>query len=224
MEKLKYYLQSKIILYFIIAILCLLCTFLLIYFHNKENIYECPKCPENIAKTNEVEQTNTITVDIKGKVNNPGVYTISNNSLINDLIKLAGGVKSDGTTETLNLSKKLNDEDVIVVPSKTEVKKNKTSLTSSAGTISINKKNSVSVNSTTKEEDASSKEETIKFPISLNNATKEELMALDGIGDTKAQNIIAYRTKTPFKTIEDILNVSGIGETIFAKIKDNITI
>ena len=60
--------------------------------------------------------------------------------------------------------------------------------------------------------------------ISINNATIEELSKLSGIGDAKAKQIIEYRTQNgPFKTIEDIKQVPGIGENIFAQIKDYIT-
>ena len=66
-------------------------------------------------------------------------------------------------------------------------------------------------------------EETAK--ISINTATKEELMKLDGIGESKAENIIKYREENGnFKTIEDIKNVSGIGDAAYEKIKDSITI
>ena len=61
--------------------------------------------------------------------------------------------------------------------------------------------------------------------ISINNAPKEELMTLPGIGEAKAQDIINYREQNgPFTIIEDLKKVSGIGESIFAKIQENITL
>lgn len=61
--------------------------------------------------------------------------------------------------------------------------------------------------------------------VSINNATKEVLMTLPGIGESKADAIITYRTENgEFKKIEDLMQISGIGENIFAQIKDNITL
>lgn len=60
--------------------------------------------------------------------------------------------------------------------------------------------------------------------INLNTATKKELVSLEGIGDKKADEIIKYRTKTPFKKIEDIKNIKGIGDKLFEKIKDKIEV
>ncbi len=60
--------------------------------------------------------------------------------------------------------------------------------------------------------------------ISLNSATLEQLMTLNGIGESKAQKIIEYRTQTPFKSIEEIMNVKGIGEKLFEKNKDRLAL
>ncbi len=61
-----------------------------------------------------------------------------------------------------------------------------------------------------------------KTKISLNNASLEELTTLSGIGPSTAQKIIDYRNEHPFKTIEEIMQVKGIKEKLFAKIKDDI--
>ena len=60
--------------------------------------------------------------------------------------------------------------------------------------------------------------------ININTATQEELMTLSGIGESKAKDIITYRSENAFTSIEDIKNVPGIGESLFAKIKENITV
>ena len=65
----------------------------------------------------------------------------------------------------------------------------------------------------------------INTKVNINSASLSELQTLDGIGEAKAQSIIDYRNQVGlFKDISELMNVSGIGETVFAKIKDNITI
>ena len=60
--------------------------------------------------------------------------------------------------------------------------------------------------------------------ININTASLEQLMTLTGIGESKAKQIIAYREKTPFTKIDDLMLVDGIGESIYSKIKENITV
>ena len=64
----------------------------------------------------------------------------------------------------------------------------------------------------------------ITIVVNINTASKQELMTLPGIGEVIAERIIIYRQKTKFKSIEDIKNVSGIGDTVYEKIKDFITV
>lgn len=198
-------------------------TILYIFGHNrfvKECI--CEECPK--IETNELFVTQKIKVDIKGYVKKPGVYEVEKDAIVNDLIKMAGGLKTNGTTDNINLSKKLYDEDMIVILSKSELKKQNTVNTNK--TISNSNSDSIIKNATNNSissiEQEQKKENNEK--ISLNNATKEELMTLTGIGEAKALLIIEYRAKTPFKEISEIKNISGIGDSIYEKIKDNITI
>lgn len=210
------YLQSKMILFIVIAILGLTNVFSICYFLNRsESIEECicEDCPL-LEVEEEAKETTKIKVDIKGYVKKPGVYEVEEGTIINDLLKLAGGLKTNGTTDNINLSKKLNNEDMIVILSKTELKK----LTA---TTTLNS-SSISQNNTTS--NSSSQMEVTNKKISINTATKEELMSLNGIGESKAIAILEYRTKTPFQTIEEIKNISGIGESVYEKIKDYISI
>lgn len=61
--------------------------------------------------------------------------------------------------------------------------------------------------------------------VNLNRATKEELMQLPGIGEAKANAILAYREEQgDFRSIEDVMKISGIKESVFSQIKDLITV
>ena len=71
---------------------------------------------------------------------------------------------------------------------------------------------------------STNKETNLNNIININTATIEELQTLNGIGESKAKDIIAYRETNKFNTIDDIKNVPGIGEGLFAKIKENITV
>ena len=164
-------------------------------------------------------------VDIKGEVKKPGVYKVKENTRVNDIISLAGGLTKNANTRSINLSKRVNDEMVIIVHSKSEI----TDFTKTK-----EKEKSIALNCTKESYDLVNeacinevKEETVTNSnlISLNAATKEELMTLSGIGEKKAIDIISYRElNNGFKTIEEIMNISGIGETLFAQIKDYITV
>lgn len=148
----------------------------------------------------------TFKIDIKGEVINPGVYEVDEDMIVLDAINLAGGLTTKADTSNINLSEKLVSEMVIVINSKEEVKES-------------TKGSSVSVGSIT-----SKKEVNQNQKVSLNHGTLEELMTLSGIGEAKAQKIISYRNQTPFKSIEEITNVSGIGASTFEKNKDRLTL
>ena len=153
-----------------------------------------------------------VTVDIKGAVLNPGIYTLDNNKRVFDAITIAGGLLDNSDTENINMSLKLTDEMVIIVPFKEE-KQN-----------SVGDKEHLN-NSNNIENDAkvSNSKNTHNEKVSINKASKEDLMTLKGIGETKALAIINYRKEHGnFKSISELQNVKGIGKSIFEKIKDNI--
>ena len=159
-----------------------------------------------------------IYVDIKGYVNKPGVYKINNTSRVIDAINEAGGLKKDANTRFINLSKIVNDGDVIVIYSNSEIKKAQKQDTIYVETPCVCEEI---------KNDACYKEETTKVSgkININTATLEELKTLNRIGEAKAGAIIEYRrVNGNFKSIEDIIKVNGISQTIYAKIKENITV
>lgn len=170
----------------------------------------------------EEEKEESITIDIKGEVKIPGVYELPLNSRVIDAINISGGLTNKADTSDINLSKILKDENVIVISNKysnqtTKYTKKETSVVNNAST---SKDNVVSSNNSS---DTNTNKTNDK--VSINTATKEQLMNLNGIGESKANDIIAYRNQNGlFKSIEDIKKVSGIGDKLFDKIKDHITI
>lgn len=249
------YLKNLYILYGTIAVLFLTnvgSIFYFLKFNNTCKVEESTLAFQDINLSLEEEQTEEVKqmihVDIKGYVKKPGVYEVEEGAIVNDVIVLAGGLKSGGSTENINLSKKLVDEAMIVVSSKTELQKASkkaetdpttpttavpntsqgTSTSSSESTTTNSAKTSESekgfaVETPTETIDNIEKESGPK-KVSINQGSKEDLMTLSGIGEKTAEKIIEYRTTNSFSTIEDIKNVSGIGDSIFEKIKDFITI
>lgn len=166
-----------------------------------------------------------IKVEIKGAVNNPGVYELETGKRVEDVIKLSGGLKKDADVSNTNLSKNLVDEMVIIIYTKDEIN----SMTAGNTTIKYIDKECICPvieNNSCISDVVTNFEviEEVSDKISLNKATLEELMTLKGIGESKAKSIIEYREKTPFKSIEELLNVKGIGKAMFEKIKANISI
>lgn len=227
----KYYLGGLLLLIIIIS------NFLFIKTQQKP--VTNPDINSNIA-TKTISKQKCF-VDIKGAVIKPGVYEVECSNIINDVIALSGGLGKDAITTNINLSKKITNEMVIIINTKKEIKSNIIYLTKECQTINYNinsclgsnvienPNNTNPIESPAAEEPATEKpvveEPNSPTIISLNTATKDQLMTLSGIGEAKATSIIEYRTTNgSFKNIEEIMNVSGIGEAIFAKIKTFITI
>lgn len=205
--------KEKIIVYIIVILIFIFsCSY--IYFCNKESVIE-NTIPESIKRI--------INVDIKGAVVNPGVKQMEVGDNVNDLIEKSGGLLDDADTSTINLSKELTNEMVVVIYTKDEINEMKSGSTSVK---IIDKECTCPVI----ENDGCSdlpnfiEIENNANKISLNNASKEELMTLTGIGGTKADAIIEYRNSKRFETIEEITKVKGIGQSTFEKIKDNLTV
>ena len=176
---------------------------------------------------NEVKVEEFIYVDVKGSVKKPGVYKLQKGSRVIDAIKLAGEVTKEANTRFINMSKVLNDSDVIVVYSKSEIEASKKEeIIVNTPCICEEIKNDACYNEKEENEPKEEQKETIKTEnkININTATQEELETLNGIGEAKAKAIIEYRNTNEFLSIEDILKVSGISQTLYEKIKDYITI
>lgn len=228
--------ENKLIITTTIAFLLITLICLSIYtikISNKNNDILCEN-NEGIDNNAEVALNNEIKkmyVDIKGAVKKPGVYQVNEENIINDVINLAGGLLDKAYVENINLSKKVQDELVIYVYTKNEIKKNnlQENQTCSSNNYIITEctENKVSIitsneNNENNENNNSSVSSSL---ININIASIEELTTLPGIGESKAQNIINYREENGyFKTIDEIKNVNGIGEATFDQLKKYITV
>ena len=186
------------------------------------------------------EELKTYSIDIKGAVKHPGVYKVVNGSNVYDVIELAGGLNKNATTDNINLSKKVSDEMVIYIYTKSEYNKNNNTINKSpveqqdckeninTADISSCVSNSSSIitnDSNNPTNDNISESNETNSLININTATKDELMSINGIGESKALCIISYRNEVgSFKSIEEVMNVSGIGNALFEKIKNLITV
>ena len=221
-EKLKSIKDKSLIGIFIIVVLIsgYIATF--IYFSNK--IYKNKEAQKNneisiLEEPSKDTEYKEIKVDIKGSVKKPGVYTLKENSRTNDAIIASGGLLKNANTRFINLSKILNDGDVIVVYSNEEIKKAQKEERIVVETPCVCEE--VKNDSCYKED----KETETTSKININTASINELIKLTGIGESKAKLIKEYRTKNgKFKDIKEIMNIKGISETLFSKIKENITI
>jgi len=153
-------------------------------------------------------QPKKIVVYVTGAVKNPGVYTLEDGLRVKDAIDMAGGTLPEADLLRLNLAQKLNDEDKLYVPKIGEVPDGQPGQENPAGvggTVGISSPSDGKIN--------------------INNASISDLDTLPGIGPATAQKIIDYRTQNgPFKSIDDIKNVSGIGDKKFEEIKDKISV
>lgn len=147
----------------------------------------------------QTSSNNTIVVEIKGEVMEPDVYTLSEGSIIKDLIEMAGGLTEEADISNINRAKEINNHDLIII------------------------RNINDVNIDVEAENNEVNEESDDGKISINDSDISKLKEIPGIGEVKANSIISYREKNNgFKSIEELKNVDGIGEKTFEKIKDNI--
>lgn len=156
---------------------------------------------EELSATPEVmpAETEKIVIYVVGAVKKPGVYTLDEGKRVKDAIEIAGGALPEADLYPLNLAQKLQDEDKLYI--------------SLIGETPPTFENAIGLASV---DDAK---------INISKADSAELELLPGIGPATAQKIIDYRVKNgPFKNIEEIKNVSGIGDKKFEQIKDKIKV
>jgi competence protein ComEA len=146
-----------------------------------------------IISSEESQETSLIFIHLEGAVEKPGVYEIPQESRLNDLLILAGGLSAKADREwiaqNLNLAQKLTDGAKIIIPVQGEVK----------GSAPVNN---------------------LPSKININQASLSQLDSLQGIGEKRSKDIINSR---PYQTIEELVSRKVISESIFEKIKDEIT-
>lgn len=190
-----------------IAIVCIIAIISIIYYISTR---PAKKVSENdIFQESSNEQTNGakdekyITVYINGEIKNPKVYRMKDGSIIDDIIREAGGFTQNADMESLkhdlNLALKLKDGDHIYICSKNDA----AARTSSSSQLTS----------------------TGSGKVNINTASKDELKTVPGIGDVTAQKIIDFREKNGgFKSIDDLKKIDRIGEKTFNKFKDKVDI
>ena len=146
-------------------------------------------------------ETNEIKVHVTGAVNAPGVYTLWDGARVDDAIAIAGAASSEADLEAVNLALKVRDEDKVTIPRQGEIiagASPPSSVVTSSGDESV---------------------------IDLNTADVTALTSLPGIGEVRAQTIIAHREQNgPFTRIEDLLEISGIGTATLEAIRNLVVV
>lgn len=168
----------------------------------EEAMYDDKKDPLETKKAEETEEE--IWIDLQGAVQRPGVYQLAPGSRMQEAVQLAGGLLPVAERRAVNLAQSVRDGEVVYVPRKDEWDEAawKQSLTEPKG-----------------------KGDSDQPTIAINKATAEELTSLPGIGEAKASAILAYREKNgPFQSKEEIMEVSGIGEKLFERMQDLISL
>lgn len=144
------------------------------------------------------DQDSTIMVDVKGAVQQPGVYEVEHTSRVFDIIELAEGFTKKAAQNEINLAARVQDEMLIYVPEEGELEQ--------IQEIQANQDENSSI-------------------VKVNQATLEELETLNGVGPSKAQAILDYIEENGmFTDVDELLDVSGIGEKTLEKFKDDIII
>ena len=163
----------------------------------------------NEAELSEIPQEEIqaeIFVDVCGAVANPGVYEMDADSRVFQVIEAAGGFLPEAASASVNQAQPVSDGQQIYVPTQEEVEE---------GTMSA----------VIQQTETAGDSDMAEGVVNINTADADILKSLSGIGDAKAQAILAYREEYgAFSAIEEIMQVPGIKESTFSAIKDKITV
>ena len=160
-------------------------------------------CAESTEKTE-------VYVQLCGAVNNPGVYELSSGSIVNDAVEMAGGFTQAAQVNRINLVYIIESNVTIYIPGTDDDLEPNEFIRPEDQTIWGGQTMQTGL--------------VIQSSVNINTASREQLMSLPGIGAVTADAIIEYREQTPFNRVEDIMNVTGIGEAKFNSIRDLICV
>ncbi|GAB1475332.1 competence protein ComEA [Bacillota bacterium] len=157
-----------------------------------------------------------LVIDVAGEVSRPAVYIFPDGARVYEAIDAAGGLTVSADTRNINLAAPLSDGTKLYIPCKTEVE-DEIKRTGNSPSSVISGNNAYSV-----VRDGSGSRNGL---ININTADSTELQKLTGVGPVTAEKIITYRSEYgKFSQIEDLMNVSGIGEKTFGKLKNSVTV
>lgn len=234
MENLK---KNKIIYILLCLIIFSICIIMLFFIDKKKNNNNDyseldnfdDNTSENTAISDDIKEQELIYVHITGEVVNPGVIVANNGDRIANIIEKAGGITQKADLKKVNLAFKVEDGQKINIPSVDSTnEENKEQKNDTKDNCVNDRKDSYITKSGGENVVIDGKEnnnEKEGGKVNINTATQTELETLTGIGPSTASKIIRYRNeKGKFKKIEDIKNVSGIGEAKFKKIEADIVV
>ena len=176
-------------------------------------------------ETPAVEVT-TVYVHVCGAVRNPGVYELLTDDRVFTAIEAAGGFTEDASQDYVNLAEHVADGMKITIPTEDELAATETdTATGTVAPVAIEYPGGSSVASDGTAGSNTGTDGASSGLININTADETLLTSITGIGETRARAIIAYREEHgPFARTEDIKNVSGIGDSTYNKLKDEITV
>lgn len=170
---------------------------------NKETVVE--NVAETTVETGQTEEENkaSIFVYVCGEVNAPGVYELLSGARVYEAVEAAGGLSENAADNYVNLAQVIDDGEKILIPCKEDILN---------GTV-------------TALENGSAQASSVPGKININTADADALTTLPGIGEAKANSIISYREANKgFKSKEELMQIEGIKEGVYNKIKDLIII
>ncbi len=203
----------------VVLIFCIVSGFLLsnLLFHREPEEIAAKEIlsPFSSSEENQLPEGNTVEedarpkvmyTDIKGSVKEPGIYSFSSEERVYDVLKRAGGLLEEADSDRINFSAKIEDQQVLYIPA-------------------VGEEPPEHLNQSASPEGKQSTADTEPSKININTASPSELQQIPGIGSVKAQEIIRFREENgSFQKVEDLQEISGIGEKTVEKLKNFVTI